>query len=518
MCGPVRLDDDGPHPCCGDGCGSVEPPNVAVRFVVGRKSPADVMFVPGGGLSGALVKGPGREAKRLGTAAAIAVKRFVPIHRKDKGAPQHVLPDAFLADLLKTLEHAVGALSGAAVAAEEEMAAFRERHVESSAEAVLVALAGSFDLTTALKARPGSPKLAGRLRTDWQEATTFEDFVIGATSWRTDAGARGHTAVLFDPVGRRILTCGEGRNALQDPNFSAAAAYRRPALGDFSPQSAMGHRLAFPKPLVDCGRGSRLKIATSADVVSTRLTLDELLRWRVAHHNFIEARRALCAGRSLGLDPALSRSYAVLVPRTLDPPVFDKSAQRFIWRLIDRGGGTLDLHLTHRSGVPRDLSAQVRHILGSATKAMPILVEAAHGRDGVAIRPLTLFREDGPVLQAVNIGFERVPTHKRRFSLRTLMEQRALVTPQPSLAAEIAERALRVLTEETGRRARSGTSPAPVRWRGGRQAALPLPRLTSHVAHQWPRTWCDTQTSPLGGQSLYNATAPSCRNGRATAS
>src|SRR5262249_32443435 len=105
-------------------------------------------------------------------------------------------------------------------------------------------------LIEGLKHDPCNPTLTGALRRHYRPAPAFDLWMLAASVWRTEAGARGLTMHGFAPLEKQWRSVTLARGPGMDPSFSPRAAYTMPLWGAGRASAFMGKTLHFKQPLV----------------------------------------------------------------------------------------------------------------------------------------------------------------------------------------------------------------------------------------------------------------------------
>jgi SWIM zinc finger len=271
-------------------------------------APTGVTFIAGLGLKGAAFKGAKSRRRVVVAASAILMrqKRGLAVDvaeaeltpAKD-GVAQDYLDDAaqkltrgvrivlkaaspVAADILFDL-----AISARAEAAPRLTAKLRglakqagraaTRDIQFEPDAFLAEAAATFALIAALKRQPTDSALTGAVRRDYEAVPAFDLWMLGATTWRTDAGARGLTLHGFAPEERRWRSVSIARGAGMDPTFDPRAAYQMPLWGAGVASATMGKVLHLAKPLVAADDTLATTLAQPAALASGIRNLNTLI-------------------------------------------------------------------------------------------------------------------------------------------------------------------------------------------------------------------------------------------------
>ncbi|MEZ5713757.1 MAG: DUF5682 family protein [Paracoccaceae bacterium] len=378
-------------------------------------APGAVTFVAGGGLRGALFKGPEGRRRRFVAAAALVLGGHALPEAAEAGARVDPgLLDEAREAVESSLTHGLRgdprlaqerlfdlAVSARADAAPRLAAGLRaaarhagrlaQRDPEADPPAWLAELAETHALIRALAGAPGDPALTGQLRRAFEAADPRDLAVLGVGQWRTPSGARGLTIHGWD--GARFLSSGPARAAGMDPGFRPRQAYGLAWWRNTIPNRMSGRVLHLPAPRMSADGG----LPEGIEVVDTGrgLALDRL----PLHDDWAQMRADLVARQGIGLR-ATARPVPVLIRIAgLVEPRFDAIRQRDLLEVADTAGRGLLLELPD---APCGKAAfAVQHRLTGA------LIEALRDGDGVSFRLISLYF--GEPVQVWNVTLDRAP-------------------------------------------------------------------------------------------------------------
>lgn len=408
------------------------------RFVVAEASctveidggAASVSFLADG-LKGAVFKGP-KARKRLMVAAAALLLRaregmtLTGIAAADD-TEASMLSRAFLEEAAETLARAVRmAFGGMAIVAAEALfdlaisarvesaprltsqlrllarrARLAERRdVNFDAELFLVEAARCRALVEALKTQGDDPLLTGSLRRDYQQAPTADVVFLGASTWRSEAGARGLTVHGYDLIGQRWLSGTLARGPGQDPTFEPRSAYVAPIWATQTPQKMMGRAWQFPAPLISTDDAiaptlpqrpeKKAEIARIAMLREAGAAFDD---WRVM-------KASVAARVGAGLRRRANALPVLLTPARYGRLAFDEFRQLFEIEAYDRLGETILL------SVDADAADTAKRLREEGGRHDAILVEARFDGERAAFQPIALVSEAVDGLAVVNLGLD----------------------------------------------------------------------------------------------------------------
>lgn len=390
--------------------------------------PATVTFIPRQGLNGAALKGPEGKRRSIVAAAALILRasRSMALPAADPAVGKAFDPD-FCDAVAEALEAALASvLTGAAemaqdllfdlaISARAEAAPRLAGHLRAlAAEATkaatrdvgfdpadfLAEAARTYALAAAIRSAPGDTALTGAKARDYAEAPALTLWLLGASKWRTAAGARGVTAYGFAPENGRWFSTGVARGAGVDLAFVPEAAYRGALWGAGAMNALIGQKLALPAPRVAADG----QIAQSLDQPASRLpeplTADTVAKMAVRDWGALRADLADRMG--VGLRRRASPLPALIAPARLSFAAFDEMAQRYeIWA-HDAAGDRIRL-----VAQPRD-EDWMCSLKDAISGLVALLVEARAGEEGMVLRPVSLLRAEGASMRVLNLDFDKL--------------------------------------------------------------------------------------------------------------
>lgn len=389
-----------------------------------------VTFIAGQNLKNAAYKGPKTRARIAVAAAAVLVraKQGVAVEAAVEAASDDArLTADFLdaaADVLTRATRIVMAGSSAiaadvlfdlAVSARVEAAPrltsqlrSLSRHASLAAvhdinfdpDRFLAEAARAAALIEALKSDPANPLLTGSLRRDYRPAAAFDLWLIGASSWRSEASARGVTFFGYAPQEKRWHSAAVARAAGQDPTFDPRIAYGLPLWNAGQPAKLMGHALHLPDPLVANDGSIALTLPRPATITTPIGSVRALIEAGAAHPSWTSLRRDLGSRFGGGLKRRAQPAPALLAPAKYGGFAFDELAQVYEWEVIDQSGDRLVLT------IPASAELLAQRLRREAPRFRLILAEASVGQVRLVFRPITLIAEKAGTLEVVNLDLD----------------------------------------------------------------------------------------------------------------
>jgi hypothetical protein len=394
-------------------------------------APTGVTFIAGLGLKGAAFKGAKSRRRVVVTASAILLrqKRGIaldaaeaePATAKD-GVTQDYLDDAaqklarsvrivlkaaspVAADILFDL-----AISARAEAAPRLTAKLRglarqagraaTRDVQFEPDAFLAEAATTFALIQALKVQPTEAALTGAVRRDYEAAPAFELWMLGATTWRTDTGARGLTLHGFAPADRRWRSVSIARGAGMDPSFDPRAAYRMPLWGAGVANGLMGRGLHLAEPLVAGDQTIAPSLKQAAVLGSSIRNLNALIEAGAAATAWHVVRQDLSLRLGDGLRRRPTPVPVLLAPASYGGLAFNDFAQCYEWDVFDAAGDRLLFSM------PSDAHELARRLSGTALRSHLVLAEARADLGRPVLTPITVLFNAANGVEVVNFDLD----------------------------------------------------------------------------------------------------------------
>src|SRR5262249_42334872 len=151
------------------------------------------------------------------------------------------------------------------------------RDIAFEPDVFLAEAATTFALMAALRRQPDDVALTGGVRRDYEAAPGFDLWMLGATTWRTEAGARGLTLHGFVPEDRRWRSVSIAGGGGVVPAFARRAAYESRG-GAGGAAGARGGRVLRPAAPPAAGAGATAPpLAGPAAVASGIRNLNALI-------------------------------------------------------------------------------------------------------------------------------------------------------------------------------------------------------------------------------------------------
>lgn len=395
-------------------------------------APAPVTFLAGLGLKGAAFKGPKTRTRIMVAAAALIAraKHGVALDlsaEEDGAAPAEGVSAEYLNDASEKLLHstrmvlagaspvaadtlfdlAISARAEAAPRLTSQIRALTKqagyasgRMVQFEPEAFLADAARTYALVEALKRDPADTVLTGVLRRDYQPSPAEDVIVLGASRWRTEAGARGLTIHSFAPETRQWRSVVQARGPGVDPSFDPTMAFTMPVWSAPSGKALMGRVVHLPAPLVSAD-GS-----VAPTLPQAPLLRDAIPRARVLIENgaaiglWAELRDDIATRRGSGLHRRATPLPVLLAPQKFSPLSFDDFTLNYEIEAIDPAGDAVRLVFPHESHLDaRRLSETGRPPL--------VLAETSGDLDRPALRPISLIHDGSQGVEIINLTLER---------------------------------------------------------------------------------------------------------------
>jgi SWIM zinc finger len=441
-----------------------------------------VTFIAGQPLKAAAYKGPKARARAVTTAAAILVRarHGVAVEAGEPAAaPEQSLSAEFLGATRDAVVRAVRsvlagpspliidtlfdlAISARADSAPRLTAQLRalasdaglalNRDVNFEPDRFVAAAADIVALVEGLAAKPLDAALTGSLRRNYEPHETLELWMLCASCWRSDTGARGVTFHAFAAQEREWYSATIARAAGQDPTFDARAAYRQPLWGAGQPETLMGNRLMLAEPLVASDRSIAVTQQRPAAKAGRLRSAVELVDAGAAHTSWHALRADLARRFGAGLRRRALPLPAILCPAQFRGFAFDELAQVYELEVIDADGAALVLTLpAGASGVAQRLRRE-----GNQLKFVCVEATAVNGRS--LLRPIAIGIEASSAVEIVNLDLD--PWPQQSMAQAALSRLRELVSsppgprPMTDPLRRLASRSLQVAT--------SAASAAPI--------------------------------------------------------
>ena len=435
-------------------------------------SPVSVTFIAGQGLKKAVYKGPKTRARTVIAASAILLraKHGIALETGDDDAarPDVTLGPEFLDDARETLARATRivlggsspiavdllfdlAISARAQTAPRLTAHLRRlarlaglamtRDVGFEADPFLVEAARTFALLEALKGDVANPALTGSLRRDYRARPELNLWMLGASCWRSETGARGLTLYGFCPESKQWHSATAARAAGQDPSFDPRTAYRLPLWSAGPAEKLMGSTIFLPEPLVAADHSIALTLPKPAKATSRLKSASQLGEAGACHTTWADLRRDLRQRIGSGLHRPSQPMPALLAPAKFGGFAFDEFAQTYEWEAIDAVGDKLVL--TIPAGAD-DLALRLRR---EGRHIRLITVEITPGDERLVIRPMAICSEKANALEVLNLDLDH---WQRAGILQTVVDaaqdalsiQKALSAPTHDPLRDIATRTI----------------------------------------------------------------------------
>jgi hypothetical protein len=400
---------------------------------------ATCRFVPGGGLDGAIVTGPPKDAARLVLAALIVFQKSrgttwpdasdgaVAVLAESSGAPrsrEEVLASAIglLCETARAgLVHATPAtcerfatLSVSALAVNlprlslalrglsQEFRLAGAREASADASRTFSAMARTYALCVALDhAGPSAPAaLVGAHRTAYGEVGHLDLVGLAAWPWETASGYHGLTVLFWDMGARSWNTWTEARPRHIDPGYNPIARFTAggPWSGADSPQILSRSRFrllnARRNPAGRLSASSRTSALVTGPSQPHDLPLPVATDWAVLAE---EAARATPIGLAETNPLDLVR---VVRPAKWDQHFFDQTTQTFHWPLYDGNDACLRLQIRFSPG--EEAAIRTLEALDPATLSGSCVIgRIARSAQGLTLHPFSMLWPDGRIRHLV---------------------------------------------------------------------------------------------------------------------
>jgi hypothetical protein len=454
------------------------------RFVVADASctveiddgAASVTFMADG-LKGAAFKGP-KVRKRMMVAAAALLLRaregitLTGIPAADD-AESSTLSRSFLDQAAETLARAVRmTFGGMAVVAAEALfdlaisarvesaprltsqlrllarrARLAERRdVNFDAESFLVEAARCRALVEALKTQGDDPLLTGSLRRDYHPAPMADVVFLGASIWRSEAGARGLTVHGYDTIGGRWLSGTLARGPGQDPTFEPRSAYAAPIWATQTPQKIMGHAWRFSAPLISTDDALAPTLPERPEKKMEVVRVAMLREAGAAFDDWRAMKASFGARAGSGLRRRANALPVLLAPVRYGNLMFDEFAQAFEIEVYDRFGEIILLN------VAADDAETAKRLREEGGRHDLVLAEGRFDGEQAIFQPIALLSEAVDGLAVVNLGLDvwaRPKLVLSAFSMPAFGRARAMRVDPLGEAAEAALAAAAALASRT---------------------------------------------------------------------
>lgn len=338
---------------------------------------AEIIALPGVGLSGIIVKGATEKRHpQLAAAALLAVRRgaglsweppalksetagSAPLHRDDvlraaSGLLEEMVA-AGLARLSPAIVERLDALAISAQTADLPRLGHLLRHLATQASDWLLRrphadlgllfsdMATAYALAHALAG--STPHLAGINRESYNEVGALDLVGVTAWPWRTASGYEGLTLLLWDRANASWATWTEARPRAFQADFSAVARFTQPGPWEGAVSPAQLSTSRFRLLQARRNRWGRLSASTkSKALVHGPASVADVTA--EAHDDWSKLGAALGQASTIGLRERDPRSaYQIITPASWERHPFDPVQQALRWRLWDAGGRAVLLRL-----------------------------------------------------------------------------------------------------------------------------------------------------------------------------
>ena len=394
-------------------------------------APTGVTFIAGLGLKGAAFKGAKSRRRVVVAAAAILLrqKRGVTLDAADAepvpakgGVAADYLDDAaqkltrsvrivlkaaspVAADILFDLAisaraEAAPRLTGKLRNLAKQAGRAATRDIAFEPDAFLAEAATTFALMAALRRQPDDVALTGGVRRDYEAEPGFDLWMLGATTWRTEAGARGLTLHGFVPEDRRWRSVSIARGAGMDPTFDPRAAYQMPLWGAGVASATMGKVLRLAEPLVAGDGAIAPTLARPAAVASGIRNLNALIDAGAAAVHWGEMRRDLSLRLGVGLRRRATPMPVLLAPASYGALAFNDFAQTYEWDVFDLGGDRLLFSLPAAAHEP------ARRLSGISLRSHLVLAEARAELGRAVLTPIAVLFNAADGIEVINLDLD----------------------------------------------------------------------------------------------------------------
>jgi hypothetical protein len=393
-------------------------------------APTGVTFIAGLGLKGAAFKGAKSRRRVVVAASAILLrqKRGIALDAAEaeptakEGVARDYLDDAaqklsrsvrivlkaaspVAADILFDLAISARAEAAPRLTAKLRMLARQAgraatRDVQFEPDAFLAEAASTFALIQALKHQPAEAALTGAVRRDYEPVPAFELWMLGATTWRTDTGARGLTLHGFAPADRRWRPVSIARGAGMDPTFDPRQVYEMPLWGAGVARGLMGRGLHLAEPLVAGDETIAPSLKRPAVLGSSIRNLNALIEAGAAAIHWHVVRQDLSLRLGDGLRRRAAPVPVLLAPASYGGLAFNDFAQTYEWDVFDAGGDRLLFSM------PSDAHELARRLSGTALRSHLVLAEARADLGRPVLTPITVLFNAANGIEVVNFDLD----------------------------------------------------------------------------------------------------------------
>jgi hypothetical protein len=423
--------------------------NCRVEFATEAVS---VTFIAGQPLRAVAYKGPKTRARAVTAAAAIVVRarHGVAVEAVEPAEPEQRLSAEFLDSareaVVRTARSVLTgpspltidtlfdlAISARADAAPRLTAQLRalasdaglalKRDVNFEPARFVAAAADTVALIEGLSAAPLDAALTGSLRRNYEPHDTLDPWLLCASHWRSETGARGVTFHAFDARERKWYSATIARAAGQDPMFDPKTAYRQPLWGAGQPETLMGKRLTLSQPLVAADRSIAITQPRPATTGERLRDVAELvdagaahLRWDALHADLAERFGSGLRRRALPLP-------VVMCPAQFRGFAFDELAQIYELEVADADGQTLVLTL------PADATDLAQRLRREGRELAFVCAEATAAKGRPLLRPISIGLQASGGISVVNLELDRWP--QQSLAQAALSRLREIVSAPP---------------------------------------------------------------------------------------
>ena len=272
------------------------------------------------------------------------------------------------------------------------------RDVAFHPDAFLRDAARAYALTVALRRSPGDAALTGALRRDYAAHDALELHILGATAWRTLAGARGLRVYAYAPALKRWLSAGPARAAGADPSFEPRQAYGGALWAAGSIADSVGRVLRLNAPRISAD--GQIAADGRAEILDPAAPFDQRPFENALHRDWLAARADLAERIGGGLRRATRPEPILIAPARFGAIGFDDVAQRYRIEAIDQRGESLPLEL----GPEDDAAPRRMRAIGRRLKA--VLAEATVDGERLRLAPIALLGEGEGRLRVWNLGLD----------------------------------------------------------------------------------------------------------------
>ncbi len=476
---------------------------------------AEIIALPGAGLTGIIVNGANEKRHpQLAAAALLIVRRAAgqqwepPALKGDKAntAPLHreevlravtaLLEEAVsagLARLSAAMVERLDALAISAQTAEWHRLGLLLRRLATQAGDWLLRrphadlgllfsdMATAHALTHALAGN--APQLAGPSREQYVEVGSLDLVGVSAWPWRTASGYEGLTLLMWDPAAATWATWTDARPRAFQGGFSAVSRFTQPGPWEGAASPAQLGRSRFRLLQARRNRWGRLSTSTKCKALVTgpSSAMDITAQ---AHDDWSALASVLAQATTLGLrerDPRAA--YQMVAPASWERHPFDPVQQSLTWWLRDNTGRALELRVPFD-----DLSRPAIQLLEKLTdddlKGARLLGRCVLNHGRVQIHPIALIKAEkitSIFLRDAPAPAKATPAAAPADSDDEIDETEPLTATVTSALARVTLAAISALEwlAESGRRARPGDALARLDELAVQAAQLGLPRLAA---------------------------------------